>query len=67
MNESSLVWGLIFGSIGTGYFIYGKRRSNNVARLTGVALMFYSYFFDNVALLVIVGVILMLLPKYIDW
>jgi len=60
-----MLWGLLFGSIGFGYFIYGKKQSHPVAKYTGIVLMIYPYFItDNVAL-VIVGVILLLLPKFV--
>mgnify|MGYP000040488392 CR=1 FL=1 len=65
MDINTMLWGLLFGSIGFGYFIYGKKQSHPVAKYTGIVLMIYPYFItDNVAL-VIVGVILLLLPKFV--
>jgi hypothetical protein len=66
-NSAVLLWGLLFGSIGTGYCIYGKRQDNKVAWLAGIGLMFYSYFIANVFALVAIGVALMLLPRFIKW
>ena len=66
MNTASLLWGLVFGSIGLGYFIYGKRRGNVVARLVGIALMIYPVFVDGSQTLVLVGIGLMLVPKFIE-
>jgi hypothetical protein len=28
MNESWLLWGLLFGSIGLGFFMYGRKQSS---------------------------------------
>lgn len=53
--------GLVFGSIGWGAWIYGKRRSSVPHLLLGVALMGYPYFVSNLILLWGVGVILTLL------
>lgn len=61
-----LVFGLIFGSIGLGYFIYGKKQSNNVVRFSGLVLMVYPYFIDNKYAILAVGLILMALPKLLD-
>ncbi len=66
IDSWSIVFGLIFGSIGLGYFIYGKKQSNIVARYSGIALMFYPYFIDNRYAVLIVGVVLMALPKFIE-
>ncbi|WP_193163004.1 hypothetical protein [Microbulbifer hainanensis] len=66
MNTANLLWGLVFGSIGLGYFLYGKRQSNVAARLAGIGLMIYPYFFESSQALVLVGLGLMLLPKFVD-
>nr|WP_246624657.1 hypothetical protein [Oceanobacter mangrovi] len=60
-----LLLGVLFSSIGLGYFIYGKKQANLVVRYTGVALMVYPYFIDNVWAVIAVGVGLMLVPKFI--
>jgi hypothetical protein len=62
----TLLWSVFFGSIGFGYFIYGKKQSHAVARYTGISLMVYPYFIQNVTALVIVGFMLLLLPKLLN-
>ena len=62
MNTASLLWGLLFGSIGLGYFIYGKKQRNAVPLIAGVGLMVFPYFVSNTYLLVVAGVALMALP-----
>jgi len=61
----TLLLGLIFSSIGLVYFVYGKKRTKPVARYCGLALMVYPYFIDDKMIIVIVGLILMALPKFI--
>ena len=65
MDVANLLWCILFGSIGMGYFIYGKKQANAVVRYTGVGLMVYPYFIGNTLALVLVGVILLFLPKFL--
>ena len=65
MSTANLLWSLLFGSIGLGYFVYGKKQSDMIVRYIGVALMVYPYFIANTVFLVLVGASLMLLPKFI--
>lgn len=66
MDTAYLVWCLLFSSVGLGYFMYGRRQSNIVARYAGIALMVYPYFVDNLYGLVGIGAGLMLLPRFIE-
>ena len=63
-SESSLIWGLLFGSIGFAYFIYGKRQKLGVPFASGIGLMLFPYFVSNSYLMVIVGAALMGLPYF---
>ena len=65
MNTALMLWGLLFSSIGFGYFIYGRKQSHRIALYSGIALMVYPYFVQNSAIMVVAGVLLMLTPKYI--
>ncbi|MGK0440916.1 MAG: hypothetical protein ACJA0N_000711 [Pseudohongiellaceae bacterium] len=65
MDSTHILFSLLFGSIGFGYFIYGKKQSHMVAKYTGIALMIYPYFISNKTILVIAGVLLLLAPKFI--
>ncbi|PZN74724.1 MAG: hypothetical protein DM484_20495 [Candidatus Methylumidiphilus alinenensis] len=64
MSTSSLLWGLIFGSIGMGFFMYGKKQQAIVPLVCGLALMIYPYFISNTLLLVAIGSVLMVLPYF---
>ena len=57
-----LMWGMLFGAIGFGFFLYGKKQKKVVPLITGIALCVVPYFIANVYALVIVGVILMAIP-----
>ena len=64
MSESTLLWGLLFGSIGVGFALYGKQQRAVVPLLCGIALMVYPYFIPNVFALVAIGIVLMALPYF---
>lgn len=65
MNQAALLWGVLFSSIGFGYFIYGRRQSRPVPLFCGLALMIYPYFMPNTAVLVIIGVIFSVVPYFL--
>ena len=65
MNASMLWWGLLFGSIGMGFFIYGRKQRSIVPLVCGVALMTFPYFVTGTVWLIIVGVALMAVPYFV--
>jgi hypothetical protein len=64
-NSASLIWGMIFGSIGVGYFVYGKKQQRFIAMLSGFALCVFPYFVSNTVLMVLIGIVLIALPFFI--
>lgn len=58
----TLLFGLLFGSIGTVYMIYGKRQSSVIHIVVGAILLVYPYLFSNAILILIVGAILTAIP-----
>jgi hypothetical protein len=60
-----LLWGVLFGSVGVGFFIYGRRQRAPVPLVTGIALFLLPYFISNVYLLVAVGAALAVLPYFV--
>jgi hypothetical protein len=64
-GTSLLIWGMLFGAIGLGYFTYGKRQQAVVPMVTGIALFVFPYFVSNVVILVIVGLILAAVPYFV--
>jgi hypothetical protein len=61
-GTASLVWDILFGAVGGGYFIYGKKQQKPLPMLCGFGLMIYPYFVSNTVLLVVIGAILMAIP-----
>ena len=62
MNAPSLLWGMIFGAIGLGFFTYGKKQASAVPLVCGLLLMVFPYFVSDTILLVAIGVALMIVP-----
>jgi len=58
MNSATIFAGIIFGSIGFGAFIYGKKQSNFKVLVIGVILTVYPYFVQNPIALYAIGGIL---------
>ena len=44
MNEATLLWSVLFGGIGVGFFSYGRKQKAIVPLLTGIALFAFQYF-----------------------
>ena len=65
LSMSSLLWGLLFGSAGLGFFLYGKKQQAVVPLFCGLALMIFPYFVSNTILLVAIGAALIALPYFI--
>ena len=58
----SFFLGLLFGSIGMVYMIYGKRQASVIHIVVGAILIIYPYLFSNTLLVFIAGVILTAIP-----
>ena len=65
MSEATLWWGLLFSSIGLGFFLYGKKQRSPIPLVCGLALMIYPYFIGNTLLLVAIGVALIAIPYFV--
>ena len=63
--ESMLLWGLLFGSVGLGYFMYGRQQEKLIAKYSGVSLIVYPYFVPDVYWLVGIGAALVALPFFL--
>ena len=56
MNSiSTLMWGIIFGSIGLGFFVYGKKQKAIIPILSGIGLMVFPYFVSNIYVMILTG------------
>ena len=65
ISASIMVWSVLFGGIGMGYFIYGKQQKAIVPLCVGISLFVFPYFMTSVMMLLIVGVILIFIPYFI--
>ena len=65
MSTSLLLWGVLFGSVGFGFFLYGKKQKAIVPLVCGMALMVFPYFVSNTVLLVVIGVALVAVPYFV--
>jgi hypothetical protein len=59
------MWGLLFGSIGLGFFIYGKKQKVIIPLFCGMGLMVFPYFVSNLYIMILFGIVLIALPYFI--
>lgn len=65
MSTSTLLFGLLFSSIGLGFFLYGKKQRAIVPLACGLALMIFPYFVTNNVVLGAVGIALVVVPYFV--
>lgn len=66
MTASSLLWGVLFGAIGTGYCVYAKRQQAVVCGVCGLGLLVVPYLVSNTYVMVAVCAVLTAGPFVID-
>src|SRR2546421_6458015 len=62
---TTLLFSTLFGSIGLGYFMYGKKQQKLVPLVAGIVLCAYPYFMSNVYALVGVGIVVTAVPWFL--
>lgn len=65
METSTLLWGLLFSSIGLGFFLYGRKQRAIVPLVCGLTLMIFPYFVGNTLVLLAVGAVLVVIPYFL--
>jgi hypothetical protein len=65
MNTAQLFLGVIFSSIGLGYFLYGKKQKMTVPFIVGLVLMVFPYFIESNFLLSGTGTMLSIIPYFL--
>ena len=65
MDTSTLMWGVIFGSIGLAFFVYGRKQKAIIPLLSGIGLMVLPYFISNLYILILSGIVLAVLPYFV--
>lgn len=64
-DANIIMWGMAFGSIGMGMFVYGRRERAPIPLVCGIALSALPYVITSVAGLIAVGGVLALLPVFL--
>ncbi len=64
-STSTIYWGLLFGSIGLGFFIYGKRQKKFVPLLCGIGFIAVPYFISNTLILIVSGIAITALAYFV--
>jgi hypothetical protein len=54
---------IVIGSIGSGYFLYGKRQSHLLALFAGIGLIAITFFVSSLPWLCVWAILLMAAPK----
>ena len=65
MGMGAIFSGLLSGCVGMGYIMYGRKQSNGIALVSGIALCGFPYFISNLILMFLIGAILMAIPFFI--
>lgn len=66
MSTAALLWSLVFGSLGFGFFLYGKKQHAVVPLVCGLGLMTLPYVVSNLLLLITLGVTFIILPYFVS-
>lgn len=66
-NTSAIMWGVLFGSIGMGYVMYGRKQRRGVALLSGIILCAFPYFISNAYIMILIAIVLMALPYFVRY
>lgn len=53
---------MLFGAVGLGYFIYGRKEHRGSLVLSGIALCAFPYFVSNLWLVLLLGTALLAVP-----
>jgi hypothetical protein len=65
-GQYHLLWTVLFGAAGFGYFLYGRKQRVAMPFVAGIGLCVFPYFVSNVYLLVAIGILLIALPYFIS-
>jgi hypothetical protein len=65
VEQGDLLWGLLFGSIGLGYLVYGRRQRALLPFVAGIALVGLPYFVDGNTWRLLLGAAFIALPMVV--
>ncbi len=64
-SAAGIFWSILFGLVGSAYFVYGKKQKRLAPLFSGVALMAYTFMVSNTYAIFLVGVGLMAVPYFL--
>ena len=64
-SEALLLWGLVFNSVGLGFFVYGKKQQRLVPFVYGLGLLLCPFVVGSVPWLIATGMVLMATPYFV--
>jgi hypothetical protein len=64
---TSIGFSLLYGAIGTGYFMYGKNQSKFAFLLCGILLGTFPMFVSDVTAIIVVGLVLTIIPFKVEF
>lgn len=51
----ALYWDVLISLVGLGFFMYGRKRPDVVAMITGLIIVVYPYFIDSLGWSIVIG------------
>lgn len=66
-STAGMIWSILFGLMGSVYFVYGKKQKRFAPVFSGIALMVYTFLISNTYAIFFVGVGLMVAPRFLDF
>ncbi len=61
-NGTTLLFSVLFGSIGLAYFVYGKKQQKLIPAIAGIGLCVFPYFISNTWAMFLIGAALAVVP-----
>ncbi len=61
-DTSLMMWGVLFGGVGIGYCVYGKKQKKMVSLVAGLLLIMLPYLVSTPLILAGAGTVLMAVP-----
>jgi hypothetical protein len=64
-GPDTFLWSIIFGAIGMGYLVYGKKQARFVPLICGIVLCSFTYFISDLLSILLVGGALIVIPFWL--
>jgi hypothetical protein len=66
MDVATLMFSTLFGSIGVGFWIYGRKQQKAIPLFVGIALSVFPFFVSNPIAVFAIGIGLCALPFFVS-